>query len=121
MCKGFLAIAIVIGAAFFSVTASATLVPLAPTYDATTHVVTIGVRIVDGFPNSDLSFIVRSGPRYANMRTRAIDGVGTIALEGFPVGVYVIEVSDFGPNTMDLTFDVQDLGWVPTVLGLLCD
>ncbi len=121
MRKGLLAIASVIAAALFSATASAAsqMVPLAPTYDATTHVVTIGVRITDG-SDPVVSFIVRSGPRYANMRARTINGEAKIALEGYPVGVYVVEVSDFSTaGTHDFTFNVQDLSWVPAVFGLL--
>ncbi len=131
-CRGFLAAATVIGATFFSLSASAaTFTPLPPTYDPSTGLVTLGVRIT----GQDASYFTRVlFFEYGNhLGTPAgggpvgidANGEAVVTLAHYPFGFHNITAVAHGgppdyPQGATFTYDVEPpLNWLPAVLDRL--
>jgi hypothetical protein len=103
-CRGLLSTATVIGAALFSVTASAaTLTPLPTIYDFVAKTMTIGVSVADGPPNMwSVLFFKCTGPF----------GGGCDPLRGGPVsnGVTLVTVPLLraGAHTITAVYSAED-------------
>ena len=121
--KGFLSTATLIGAALFSVTASATgLIPLPSKYDPATGLATFGVSVVgvaDQPPTGHVTFYTRL-PEQPFEDAQISDGMAVLTLRLRP-GAHHITATYLGDqwNTwaqVELTVDVPVDSWVPALI-----
>ena len=125
---GFLTTATVIGTALFSVTASAaTLVPLAPIYDPTYKILTIGVGLDGNSPTGTVDFVAAGpdGPISLG-RITVSNGVALLQIPLFPSGTLAgatYSGDAANPFThVDFRIYWPSVDWVPVVLqGVLQD